>query len=292
MRYEWTIPAGDQGKTLLEFLHSSFQEKNYSLKKVKGFIDAGYCFVNGRPERFYRSRPPVRAKITLSLPAMPAKKNLDILLEDDVLIAFNKPAGISVDERLLADVAKMGKTIYLVHRLDKQTTGILLCAKTEMYQKALMNQFRERTVHKRYLAIVDNQLEQDDGVIENYLGPIGRFGGSVKWGVVEQGGLFARTDWSCKKRVKSASLVELRPQTGRTHQLRVHMASINHPIIGDFYYAQRFNYSYDASRQLLHAGFISFCHPETQRKIQLKAPLPEDMSIAVRSIFGEDACGF
>lgn len=293
MRCQWVVSAGEQNKTLLEFLHSSLQEKNFSLRKVKGFIDAGYCFVNGKPERFYRSKVTVKSKISLTIPETTVrKKNLDILLEDDTIIVFNKPAGISCDERLLASLAKDGKTVYLAHRLDKETTGILLCAKTEKDCQALMEQFRQRTIHKRYLAIVDNRIEQDDGVIENNLGRIGTHEGHVKWGVVEQGGVPARTDWSCKKRTKCASLVELRPQTGRTHQLRVHMASINHPIIGDFYYSDRFNYSYAAVRQLLHAAFLSFVHPKTGRKIQVRAPLPEDMATAVRSIFGEDACDF
>lgn len=294
MRCEWTVSSGDQNKTLLQFLHGCLEDKNFSLKKVKGFIDAGYCFINGRPERFYRSKVMARSKVQLIIPETASrKKTLEVLLEDDAIIVFNKPAGVSCDDRLLSTLSKDDKTIYLVHRLDKETTGVLLCAKTESYQKDLIEQFHQRTVHKRYLAIVDNCLEQEDGVIENNLGKVSSYEGHVKWGVVEKGGYPARTDWTCKKRIKNASLVELRPQTGRTHQLRVHMASMNHPIIGDFYYCNRFTYSYDAVRQLLHAAFLSFTHPKTKRKVQVRAPLPEDMRAAIHSIFGEDTgCDF
>lgn len=286
MQYEWVVLAEEQGKTLQQFLAEHLVASDYSLRKIKGFIDAGYCRVQGRPERFYRTKVSIHSRIQLTIPEVARKKELELLFEDEEILIYNKPAGLSCDERLVS-----GRRAFLVHRLDKETTGCLIMAKSARVKERLIEQFREKAVQKVYLAICDRTMEQDSGVVENFLAEIGRIEGKVHWGE-RPTGLYAKTTWRSLARGQNCSLVELLPETGRTHQLRVHMSSIGHPILGDFQYGKNFSCSYTATRHLLHARSITFSHPITHEKIHVLAPLPDDMQKALRELFGALSCAF
>jgi 23S rRNA pseudouridine1911/1915/1917 synthase len=271
MKYEWRVQASENQLPLLDFLQERLKDKPFSKRKIKGWIDAGYCSIQGRIERFSRTK--VRSGNVVSVTVLEVTKNpIIILYEDEAILVIDKPAKITCDERLEKTVKAL-----LVHRLDKDTTGVLLLAKTKALRDTLMAQFEERNVQKQYIALVDGAMPQK-GTIDTPLGPISRAAGRVMWGVVHAGGHHAKTDWICKKSNKRASIVELMPHTGRTHQLRVHLASIGHPIIGDSVYGKPTTV---ASRQMLHAEKLTFLHPVTGVPLEIVAPMPRDMREAI-----------
>jgi 23S rRNA-/tRNA-specific pseudouridylate synthase len=134
------------------------------------------------------------------------------------------------------------------------------------------------------VAIVDGKVAKENGVIENYLGPIQRYQGHVKWGVVPADGHFASTSWKVLKRFATATLLHLMPKTGKTHQLRVHTSGMGHPILGDFTYGKTFRCPYKAPRTLLHAKAIAFQHPVTGEKLELSCPLPADFEACLAEL--------
>ena len=171
----------------------------------------------------------------------------------------------------------------IVHRIDKETSGVLLVAKTLESFTELQRQFKERTVKKTYLALVHGKLVPEEGEIR---APVGRLPWNrERFGIVP-GGKEAVTKYrvvkSQKSKVKSEdlTLVVLHPETGRTHQIRVHLKYINHPIVGDYLYAGRKTSRDDrrwAPRVMLHAWKISFVHPKTKKLVAIEAPIPDDM---------------
>jgi RluA family pseudouridine synthase len=150
----------------------------------------------------------------------------------------------------------------------------LALAKTEAALLNLTEQFRNRTVQKEYLAWVDGTPSPASGVVENQLGKLKVFQGQTLWGAVKQGS-YAKTSWSVVKTKDNKSLVLCRPETGRTHQIRIHLADLGHPILGDSTYGKRFRSPYRPSRILLHASKLSFTHPKTALPLAVEAPLPK-----------------
>lgn len=281
MRYEWIVQAGQQGLTLLEFLQDKLQEKNFSMRKIKGWIDAGFCHIAGKVERFSRTKVSPRQKISLHLPEAPASRApIQILFEDEVLVIIDKPAGYSCDERLVQDMTKLGKKVVLVHRLDKETSGVLILAKNQKIKDYFVEEFRARRISKRYLAIVQGVVNEESGSIEDYLGPIERYQGHVKWGKVSQNGHIAQTDWKVVKRLKKATLLVLIPHTGRTHQLRIHTSNMGHPILGDKVYGA----ASSSSRLLLHAEAICFQHPKSGMMVEFQACFPADFKECIEAL--------
>ncbi len=234
---------------------------------------------------------------------------LPILFEDDELLVINKPPGIVVnraesvkgetvqdwaEEKLQINKSDKStneedKDFYdragIVHRIDKETSGILLIAKSPESFRELQRQFKERIVKKTYLAIVHGNLVPPEGEIR---APVGRLPWNrERFGIVPEG----KEAVTKYKRVKSLqlrvknkneefSLVELYPESGRTHQIRVHLKYINHPIVADFLYAGRKTARDDrtwAPRVMLHAWKISFGHPKTQALVAIDSPIPDDM---------------
>jgi 23S rRNA pseudouridine1911/1915/1917 synthase len=229
--------------------------------------------------------------------AIPQDLPLDIVYEDEFLAAINKPPGMvvhpapgqwqgTVVNALLArwgwqerrsNALRPG----IIHRLDKDTSGVLLVAKDPATQERLSAQFKERQVQKLYVAIVIGRLAQPRGEIDL---PIGRHAvDRKKMSVHARRSRTAVTRYHVIGEAFGISLVRLFPQTGRTHQLRVHLAALGHPIVGDRVYGTpgRFGDLPPAlrnfPRQALHARAIRFCHPATQRLITLWAPYPEDL---------------
>ena len=229
--------------------------------------------------------------------------NPPILFEDNVFLAINKPPGIVVNR---AESVK-GETVQdwiegylpketwdgqtntdfkersgIVHRIDKETSGILLIAKTPDAFRELQKQFKERVIHKTYLAIVHGTIAPKVGEIR---APVGRLPWNrERFGIVPGGKESVTRYTVCKVFMKDEqpfSFIELHPETGRTHQIRVHMKYMNHPILGDYLYAGRKTSRDDrmwAPRVMLHAQKLVCMHPITGTPIEIVAPIPDDMN--------------
>lgn len=224
-------------------------------------------------------------------PPEPEDIPLDILYEDDDLMVINKqrglvvhpaagsPSGTLVNALLhhCQQLPNFGDDIRpgIVHRLDKDTTGVLVVAKSDRAYWSLGGQIRERTVKRAYLALVHGEVSRERGFVE---APIGRHPVHRKrMAVVRRGGKNAFTHFKVVERLNGYTLLECRLETGRTHQIRVHMAYIDHPIVGDPLYGPR-RCPFVLDGQLLHAHTLGFLHPGTGEYVEFQAPLPPDMA--------------
>jgi 23S rRNA pseudouridine1911/1915/1917 synthase len=246
--------------------------------------------------------------------------NLPIIFDDDALVAINKPAGLIVNraesvkvetvqdwaEQYLQIPNQSGKPrikpipdvsgVYpneflpragIAHRIDKETSGILLIAKNPDSFSELQRQFKDHIVKKKYLAIAHGEIVPADGVIN---APVDRLPwNKERFGIVP-GGKESITRYHKQKDLiiegDKFSVVELFPESGRTHQIRVHLKYISHPILGDYLYAGRKTQRNDrewAPRVMLHANWISFIHPVTGKPIEITAPIPDDMNRIINS---------
>ncbi len=289
---EWMITPEESGSKLLSFL-SQRLEGQYSARFLKRLIEHNGCEINGRTERFASTIVGKGDHVCLHLEqdfsfvSPHAIEPSRILFEDNALLVYDKPSGINSDEKGILHLCKrMFPSIQLVHRLDRDTTGVLLLAKQPAAFENLVSQFKQFQVRKRYLALVDGIIEPARGKVENYLGKKQAYAGQTIWGEVSASrGLYACTEWERLKKKRMASLVVCYPKTGRTHQIRVHMAGMGHPILGDFQYGKHFQCPYRPSRLLLHAQEIQFHHPITGNEMSLTAPLPDDFKIAEQKLF-------
>jgi 23S rRNA pseudouridine955/2504/2580 synthase/23S rRNA pseudouridine1911/1915/1917 synthase len=261
------------GQTLLTFLRSHLKDGT-SAKAMKRAIDTKGCRINGRIETF--STHPLKAgdeiEITLDLPQ---KKAVTPLYEDDDFIAVNKPAGITSESLQKRDV--------LIHRLDKETSGVILLAKNKKMLEAMIDLFSKHLVEKEYLALVHGDVKGKKGEIRSNLTRKHSFQGQTIYGSAPKGRL-AITEWATLSHSPKASLLRLHPKTGRTHQIRVHMKEMGHSIVGDTLYGKNSSLSYKPRRHLLHAHKISFPHPITHKTIEIEAPLPDDFLEAMKEL--------
>ncbi len=254
------------------------------MKAIKRAIDNKRCKVNGKVERFSTRilHPGDRIEIDLSelddLKKL-APSSCTTLYEDEELIAVDKPANLVSENAALNALfpAYKGK-LELIHRLDKETTGVLLLAKSAKMKNEMVDLFRQKMIEKRYLAIVDGRVEKREGKIESFLVKKHHYQGQTIWGSSKKGREIEKaiTLWKCEKSTEQASLVSCMPITGRTHQLRVHLSEMGHPILGDFQYGKTFTCPVSPKRQMLHASYLAFIHPIHQKEIEIKAPLPQD----------------
>ncbi len=253
----------------------------------------------------------VEARQRLPLRAEPESIPLDILYEDDDLLIVNKPAGMSVHagagnsrgtlvNALLGrgqDLSRGGSQADalrpgIVHRLDKQTSGLIIIAKNDYSHAKLAESFRTRAVRKTYIALVEGQLENRTGKIELPIGrdPVHRtrmkaFAQQSSQHHRNQSGRMraARTEWRKLAGLAPATLLEVQLHTGRTHQIRVHFSAVKHPLVGDSLYgaAPKLNVGNTElpvlGRQFLHAAKLGFRHPRTGQWIEARAPLPQDL---------------
>jgi 23S rRNA pseudouridine1911/1915/1917 synthase len=226
----------------------------------------------------------------------PEAITLCILHEDDDILVISKPAGMVVHPAPghfsgtlvnavlyhCPNLEGIGGKIRpgIVHRLDKDTSGILVVAKTAAAQAHLGAQFKDRTLQKTYLALVSGKMKTTSGVIDLPIGrhPVDR----KKMSVLSKRNRDARTLWRVKELFDAASFLEIEIKTGRTHQIRVHCASMQHPVVGDAVYGcrnsgMRPGVLKTVPRQMLHAWRMAFTHPATGERIHLEAPIPEDM---------------
>lgn len=238
--------------------------------------------------------PPV--EVSLAPEAIP----LDIVYEDADLLVVNKPAGMVVHpafghgsgtlvNAVLAhcpDLAGVGGELRpgIVHRLDKDTSGLIVVAKGDVALRALQAQFKGREVQKAYLALVEGHVSPASGLID---APIGRdLRARKKMAVVPRGGREAQTEYRALEFYDAHTLVEAHPLTGRTHQIRIHMAFIGHPIVGDALYGFRKQRA-KAPRLFLHAARLAFRLPSTGEWREFRSPLPDDLTAVLERLRGD-----
>ncbi|MFQ5796040.1 MAG: RluA family pseudouridine synthase [Candidatus Bipolaricaulia bacterium] len=261
-----------------------------SRSQVQKLIARGLVRVDGkRVKSSYLVKSGDRIEAMFPPPPDPEPKPepipLEILYEDDELIVVNKPSGLVVHPApgheggtlvngllyhchslsQVGDPRRPG----IVHRLDKGTSGVLIAARTDEAHQNLVRQFQSRAVRKRYLALVHGRIEEDAGRIEMR---VGRAPWNRQSMAVTQAGKDAVTEFEVRNRHDGLTLVELRPMTGRTHQLRVHLKEIGHPIAGDRKYGRKDRFE----RLMLHAWSLSLQHPRTGRPMQFEAPPPPE----------------
>ncbi|MEW6557558.1 MAG: RluA family pseudouridine synthase [Elusimicrobiota bacterium] len=219
---------------------------------------------------------------------LPAKISLKIIFEDTDIIVINKqpnlvvhPAGNHQTDTLVNGLLYYWNNKifpFLVHRLDKDTSGVLVVAKNEKAKEFLSRQFQNRLVEKKYLAIVEGIIKEKKGIIE---APLGRSADNrKKFAVGPTAEKTAKTFFKVLERFPKTTYLEIKPYTGRTHQIRVHLAYIGHPVIGDKEYGKS---SEIATRQLLHASNLKFTHPASLEKVEFSAPPPLDFKLVLQN---------
>jgi len=304
------VDASDSGKRLDLLVASRIPDCSRSV--AANLIRNGKIRVQGDAKKpGYRTKTgdEICGHIPLPEPVLfkPEPISIDILYEDDDIIVVNKPPGLVVHpapghysgtlvNALLyycPDLEGIGGEIRpgIVHRLDKDTSGVLVVAKNGRAHHNLALQFKLRRVKKEYLALVHGKMESDSGTI---LLPIGRHPvDRKKMSTRSRKSRVAETIWQVKEKFDKATLVELNLKTGRTHQIRVHLAAINHPIVGDPVYGGRkagkkVEYGKDlfisVPRQMLHARRLGFTHPETQKTLSFEAPIPSDIENVLKKL--------
>jgi 23S rRNA pseudouridine1911/1915/1917 synthase len=275
--------------------------QDLSRATAQRLIKTGEITVNGRPSRpSYRVQVDdevvVRVPAEMPEPVIPEDIPLDIIYEDDVLLVVNKPAGMVVHPALghtsgtlvnailahCPQIAEVGgpDRAGIVHRLDKDTSGLILIAKDEATHAALQRQFKRRQVAKSYLALVEGQVQPREGVIE---APVGRDKRQRKKMAVVRSGRRARTMYRAVEYFADHTLLEVRPHTGRTHQVRVHLAWLGYPVVGDAVYGRR-RQRLLRSRHFLHAARLRFTHPTTGDEVEFEAPLSPELAAVLKRL--------
>lgn len=268
-----------------------------SRARVQKLIEGGYVRMNGQPTRCgHVLRPGQRIEVlpcpVETVELRPEPIPLDILFEDAALLVINKPAGLVVHP---APSHAQGTLVHallhhwqsqpegldplrpgIVHRLDKDTSGVLVIAKTADALTALARQFQERTVEKEYWAAVWGRPRQARGSIDT---PVGRDPVHRKRMSVRRDGRPAYTEWEVVRVGEGLSWLRVRPRTGRTHQIRVHLSSMGHPLVGDPLYSRprRAVAIPKPDRLALHARRLGFLHPVSRAPLAFEAPLPPDL---------------
>lgn len=288
---EFTVEQGEAALRIDKYLSS--RAPQFSRSYLQKLLKEQNVLVNGQVVKAnYKVQP--GDQVTLLVPAavepeiLPEPIPLEILYEDDYLLVVNKPKGMVVHpaaghysgtlvnavmyhckEKLsgINGVLRPG----IVHRIDRDTTGALVICKDDATHRNLAGQLKEHTIHRRYRAIVRGNLAQDEGRIE---GPIGRHPTDrKKMAINQKNGKPAVTHYQVLERFGQYTYVECRLETGRTHQIRVHMSSIGHPLLGDTVYGSG-KCPFSLEGQVLHARCLGFIHPATGEYMEFEAPMP------------------
>lgn len=304
-QFSFTVEA--KGLRLDQFLALQFPA--ISLTRLRTAIKQGDARLNGRTT-FSGWIVQVGDQITIQLDpdaptsAMPEKIPLEVLFEDEDLLIVNKPVGLlSHPSHKEKSGTLMNAIAYhllhspkrptavprpiLLHRLDRDTSGVIALAKTERANRIVSKAFRERRVKKHYLALVHGVVTEETGTID---APIGHNSQTwPRWGVYETGDA-SQTNFTVKQRFAQHTLMELEPLTGRTHQLRIHCTHIGHPIVGDQVYKGEEKTGlqsipgFKSKHQLLHAHLLAFRHPSTGEEMRFIAPMPTAMVEAIQQL--------
>ena len=288
---EETLVCGEGCSRLDLFLTARTQLTRSAVKKL---IEGGHVRLNGAP---VKAGQPVRAGDVVDYEVPPPQPiaahaediPLDIVYEDADIAVINKPRGMSVhagagrvDGTLVNALLYRLKSLSsingeirpgIVHRIDKDTTGLLVVAENDAAHLSLAKQIAEKTCHREYLALLEGVLKEDTGHIETNIGrdPKDR----LKMAVLPVGGRRAVTDYEVVERFSENTLVHFTLQTGRTHQIRVHAKHLGHPVVGDPVYGYK-KQRFTLDGQLLHAFRLTLTHPRTGERMTFEAPLPAD----------------
>jgi 23S rRNA pseudouridine1911/1915/1917 synthase len=285
---EYRAAPSDAGVRLDHFLAA--QATTLSRSRLQDLIKSGHITLNGataKPNTRLRAGDAVALAEPPPVPTGTTAEDiaLDILFEDDDLIVLNKPAGMvvhpaagnwqgTVVNALLHHCTALSgiggeQRPGIVHRLDKETSGCLVVAKNDLTHQALAKQFAGREVTKIYLALAAGKFREASGVIEAAIGrhPVQR----KKMTVVEKGRA-SKTSYRVRGELRMGTLVECTLHTGRTHQIRVHLKHLGHPLLGDEVYGKRAGFE----RQMLHAWRLGFTHPRTGERLNFQSPIPTD----------------
>lgn len=246
-------------------------------KAVKKIIDSYGCRVNGKIEVFSSRKivegDQIQLDVSKSFQAAPAQ--MQILFESDTYLVINKPSGVVCEQESIEKLLK--RSAFLVHRLDKETSGVLIIAKNHTAQREFEELFKTREVEKTYLALAQGEIKHSAFTVENYLGKKASYQGQAIWGAVSEPlGFYALTEFKCLRASKKASLLKCFPHTGRTHQIRVHLSELGHPIIGDGHYSRNHTCLVQGPRVLLHALSVSFKDPQSKEIKTFRADPPQD----------------
>ncbi len=299
----FTVGPDDVGVRLDAFLAS--QIEGWSRARLQRLIEAEDVLVNGKLSKAsYKLREHDELEVELITPATasftPEAIPIEIVYEDETLLVVNKPAGLVVHPAAGTHSGTLANALAyhfqqlpnassvrpgLVHRLDRDTSGLLVVAKTEAALDNLSDQFRARSVYKSYVALVHGRVNSDSGRIDQ---PIARDPANRTRMAVVRGGRSSLTTYRVNRRFQRFTLLDVDLKTGRTHQIRVHLAWIKHPVVSDETYGGgRDNTIQNArlradirhlGRHFLHAEKLAFTHPKTNERMKFESPLPEKLS--------------
>ena len=317
-----TVPLDDKGRRLDQWLVS--QLPDVSRVRVQQLIEQKKILINGKtPKPSMKLRGGEEIVITgqVELPPLKAFAEdipLDVIYEDESIAVINKPAGMSVHAgsgkgeagnrgtmvnallHRFNRLSEIGGELRpgIVHRLDKETSGLVLVAKSDLAHRKLTEQFSRREVKKTYIALVHGWPRMTKGTIKAAISrdPVRRARMTTRQGSTRKPGREAITHWQVTRQLEGAygkfSLLEVKIETGRTHQIRVHLSSIGHPVVGDTLYGAPRPKSYGGTapevasleRNFLHASAIQFQHPISNRPLSFQQPLPAELSDFLQKI--------
>jgi len=298
-----TSEAGGRIDTLLA------RKTGITRSQIQKLITSGHVLVNGKDvDQNYRLK--IKDLISLSVPEketaglIPEPIPIDILFKDEHIVVVNKPASMVVypaaghaHGTLMNALSYHCKSLAMVggplrpgvvHRLDKDTSGVMVVALNDEAYYNLIEQFKHRTINRKYITLIYENLREDEGEIALRIGR--SESDRKKMSTRVRKGKEAVTKWKVLKRFGKATLIEVKLSTGRTHQIRVHFASVGHPVLGDRTYGKKVQIEVKAKkkiifpRQMLHAELLGFTHPATGEYLEFLSPLPEDMMSKIQEL--------
>lgn len=294
-RYEWIAEPDEAGERIDKFL-TEVLEEDVSRTQIQQWVKDGHVQVNGRAVKpNYKLSDGDTLVLVMPEPEelelTPEPIPIEVVYEDSDVIVVNKPRGMVVhpapghpggtlvnallyhckDLSGINGVMRPG----IVHRIDKDTSGLLMAAKNDLAHNSLAEQLKAHTVNRKYYALVHGNVPHDNGTVD---APIGRDPKDRKlYTVTERNSKHAVTHFVVVERLGDFTLLELKLETGRTHQIRVHMKFIGHPLVGDPAYGPAKSKGVLMEGQALHAAVLGFEHPRTGETLEFEAPMPEDM---------------
>ena len=272
---------------------------HFSRSYIQKLIEQGHILVDGREAKASQKLNST-SRITIQLPPLPPTQlvaepvPLNIVFENEDVLIIDKPAGLTVHpapghpnhtlvNALLTHCPSLAMSNDLVrpgivHRLDKDTSGLIVIAKNDLAKAHLVNQFKSHTVAKGYLVLVKGKVFPQQGIIE---APVGRDPRNRQRMAIVENGREASTQYQVKESLSNHTLLEVTPRTGRTHQIRVHLSAIGYPVVGDSVYGSKSAYT---KRQFIHAHRLGFRLPSTNEYREFTCPLPADLEQALETL--------